>query len=225
MLESNLSADLIVIVAIAVFIIFKYKQVLGHKTGHDTQQDATPTLKAPASKVVTLKQFQESVAQEAVAQPDALFEALKEEELKSVFAQMKQCEEGFTLDAFTQGAKAAFEMVMEAFNQDDRQSLKWLLSDELFREFEEELKQQEKRNQRSITTLVSILSVHPVAATLVKQQASIRVCIRSEQIQVVKNESGEIIEGDVSQIDTIEDEWVFERQLGARNPNWTITDM
>lgn len=225
MFEGGLSADLIVIVAVAVFIVIKYRQVLGHKTGHDTENEAKRTTPSEG-RVVSLRQAQDSII-EAIDEPkkDTALDALDNEPMKATLLEMKALEQSFSLDEFVQGAKAAFEMVMDAFNQQDRATLKALLSDELYREFDQEMKQSAKQNQRPVTTLVSIVSAQPVAATLTKQQAHITMQIVSEQIQLIKNDQDEIVEGDVSRIEQIEDEWVFERQLGSRNPNWTITDM
>ena len=44
----------------------------------------------------------------------------------------------------------------------------------------------------------------------------------SEQIEVTYNASGEISEGDPTQVTTVTDIWTFARNTRSRNPNWTL---
>ncbi len=39
---------------------------------------------------------------------------------------------------------------------------------------------------------------------------------------IVRDEKEAIIEGNASEVDDVVDEWVLERDLKSRNPNWTI---
>jgi len=229
MYEAAFSADLIVIIAIAAFVVYKYRQVLGHKTGLDVENPSKRANRSKDPKVVSLKQFQQEIEEDGIIieheKPDTSFNNLEEGELKNTLSEMKKEEPSFSLEAFLQGAKGAFDMVMEAFEKDDRTTLKQLLSDELYREFDQELKNISKQNEKPHTTLVSILSANLVQAKLTKQQAQMTVRFLTEQIHVSKNAKGEVVGGDPSRIEQVEDEWVFERQLRSRNPNWTITDM
>ena len=50
---------------------------------------------------------------------------------------------------------------------------------------------------------------------------SIDMFYSSQQIHLLKNEGGEIIEGDSSQIDTVEDFWTFEKKLNGKT-NWQL---
>lgn len=225
MSDSSMAADIIFILAIAAFIIYKYRSVLGEKTGHDVSQPRAERTVDPSEKVVDLHPERQGEPEEVVVKPakDEQLESLEEGTQKTTIEQMKQLDETFTLDSFIKGAKAAFEMVIEAYNQADRATLKMLLEGELYRDFDQELKKEEAQASRGRTTLVSILSARPVGAELKRSQAVITVRFVSEQIYVEPKTGDE--EGGASPIEKVEDEWVFERDLSSRNPNWTITDM
>jgi len=45
-----------------------------------------------------------------------------------------------------------------------------------------------------------------------------------EQIHLVRDETGIILEGDVSARQVVEDEWVFTRDMKSASPNWTIIE-
>ena len=46
--------------------------------------------------------------------------------------------------------------------------------------------------------------------------------IVSEQIEVVRDASGEPIAGDPTKVTTVTDIWTFARNTRSRNPNWTL---
>ena len=52
--------------------------------------------------------------------------------------------------------------------------------------------------------------------------ASIKVKFSSEQVQVVKNDKGKVIDGDNNQILSIVENWLFSKNLKSNNPNWVL---
>ena len=50
----------------------------------------------------------------------------------------------------------------------------------------------------------------------------ISVKFNSEQVQVLKDLKGKIIEGDNNQILTIIEKWTFSKNLKSKDPNWTL---
>ena len=46
----------------------------------------------------------------------------------------------------------------------------------------------------------------------------------SEQINLVRDGAGEVVEGDPRQIDTVVDLWTFERDTRSRDPNWQLVE-
>ncbi|MBN66463.1 MAG: hypothetical protein CMM94_02715 [Rickettsiales bacterium] len=216
--------DIIVIGAIAAFILLRYRSILGQKTGHDVSQPKQKS--APLEdndRIIQLPERQRE--KEKKDQEEALKLAeLDDPDVASAIAQMKMEDAGFSIDEFLQGARMAHDMVITAFSKHDRATLKMLLAEDVYKEFESELEKQEKNNKRHETTLVAVNESEVSEAQLKKSTAIITVRFVSEQIQVVRDESGKVVEGDPSDIIEVEDEWVFERDLRSRNPNWTITD-
>jgi predicted lipid-binding transport protein (Tim44 family) len=43
-------------------------------------------------------------------------------------------------------------------------------------------------------------------------------------VTVTRNGEGKIIEGDPSDIHNVENQWVFERDVTSKNPNWKIIE-
>jgi predicted lipid-binding transport protein (Tim44 family) len=214
--------DLIVLAAVAVFVLLRLYGVLGKDIGLDkpSMRDATFDQN---SKVIELTPQQlernnPSVAAEEEAEegvPDAIADGVKA---------IRAEDNGFRLKAFMEGAKVAFEMVLEGFAKEDVDTLKHLLSKELYEAFLKELKQRKSQDEFTETTLISILEAEPKYIVVDGKKATVTVRFVSEQIQVSRTKTGETVKDSTSAIEQVEDEWVFVRDVRSSNsnPNWVI---
>lgn len=211
--------DIIVIGAIAAFIILRYRAMLGEQSGRDPSSIQPPAASTdPLEPVIR-------VAEREKTKPAAPITPTKQHapELEARFKAMNAVDAEFSPDEFLQGAKLAFEMVVKAFSTHDRETLGMLLDPAIFANFEAVLQHQETLRQRRDTTLVAITESRITKAELRGKVAEITVAFTSEQIHLVRDESGNIIEGDPGVIETVVDEWNFTRDLGSTSPNWLIT--
>jgi predicted lipid-binding transport protein (Tim44 family) len=221
-------ADIIVLAAIAIFVLLRLRAVLGHKIGHDQPPPMPRDLPDESDRVVQVQPRNQAPTIEGEAtvvepSPEAQAAMAKlPEDLRTNVEAMTKIDASFSLPEFLKGARMAFDMVLEAYAKDDRDTLKMLLSKEVFENFRKDLDAMKKDGRRVETTLVSVLSAEPVEARLTRNVAHIVVKFESEQIQVVRDAEDKIIEGDASDIQTVDDEWAFERDLRSSNPNWKI---
>ena len=213
--------DLIILGAVALFIILRYRSVLGEKSGHDFSKNKQDKPESEAEKVVHIS-GKTMTQTELEAQDEKTLADIDDPEMSQAIAKMKTTDANFSIQEFLAGAKMAFEMVIKAFNERDYDTLKMLLAEDVYESFESELKAQEKKGHQAITTLVSLEGAEITEAELKRSKANITVQFTSEQINIVKDKDSKVVEGDASDIDNIVDEWTFERDLKSRNPNWTI---
>ena len=61
-------------------------------------------------------------------------------------------------------------------------------------------------------------------AGMLGSKARVTVRFTSEQINLVRDGAGEVVEGDPRQIDTVIDLWTFERDTRSRDPNWQLVE-
>ncbi len=221
-------ADLIVLAAIAIFVLLRLRAVLGHKIGHDQPPPVPRDLPDESDRMVQVPPRQQPLTIEGEAEriepsPEAQAAMAKlPEDVRQGIEAMGKIDALFSLPEFLGGARGAFEMVLEAYSRDDRDTLKMLLAKDVFENFKKDLDDSHKAGRRVETTLVSILSAEAIEARLTRNVAHIVVKFESEQIQVVRDTQGTIVEGDASDIQIVEDEWAFERDLRSSNPNWKI---
>lgn len=214
--------DIIVFGAIAAFVLLRYRAMLGEQHGKDFEERRQKP-REPETEYDRIIQLPQRDAQ---ARPTPVtITPTKEypEPLGSQFSLMKTIDRQFDPETFAEGAKAAFEMVIEAFNDADRKTLRELLSKEIYKNFDAVLKEREASDTHPHTTLVAILSAEPTKASLRGNVATIEMKFVSEQIQVTKNAAKEVIDGNSSQVENVEDIWTFERNLASGNPAWVIT--
>lgn len=215
--ESIPFGDLIVIGAIALFIILRYRSILGQKSGHDFSKPST----SEKAKLQIVRPENQEISVEAL-DPKEEFSEMENAELADTLGQIRMADPQFTLSSFISGARTAFEMIIDAFNAHDRETLKMLLSKEVYESFEQNIKEQEEKNYRSETTLIALKSSEIIDAEFKRNVATVTVQFLSEQVHVVRDKEKNVVEGDASMVQDIADEWTFERDVKSRNPNWTI---
>ena len=122
---------------------------------------------------------------------------------------------------FVQGAQAAYEEIVVAFANGDRDTLKMLLSEKVFENFDASIQQREDRNEKMSTDIVSIHSAEITDAMLEGREAEVTVKFDAEMITMTKDEEGVVIAGD-PQPHMVHELWTFSRNLKSRNPNWLL---
>jgi predicted lipid-binding transport protein (Tim44 family) len=128
----------------------------------------------------------------------------------------------FETDHFLAGARQAYEMVVTAFAANDRQSLRPLLSDEVFTAFEAVIREREQNKQKVAFTFIGFHEVKIAHAALKRRTAEITVSFAVQYISATEDAAGHVIDGDPKAVRTVNDVWTFTRDVRSGDPNWTI---
>jgi predicted lipid-binding transport protein (Tim44 family) len=223
----------IIFLALAVFIFLRLRSVLGQRTGRErppydpySARDAvrTPT----GDKVVTLptRTAQPAAAPAEPTAPPAAdrWNGIAEAgsptatALDAITAQ----DRAFDLKHFLTGARAAYEMIVTAFAEGDRRTLKNLLSREVHEGFETAIREREGRGETAETRFVSIDKSDVTAAELRGRVAQITVRFVSQLVSVTRDRSGTAIDGSPDKVSDVTDVWTFARDMSSRDPNWKL---
>jgi predicted lipid-binding transport protein (Tim44 family) len=219
--------DILFFAAIAIFLVFKLRNVLGKRIGHEQEsarryggifakreKPANDAGRGEEEKVVALPERREEAAAAVAAGPQSPRDA--------ALAQLRAADPAFSADGFLAGARGAFEMIVGAYASGDLGVLKPLLSPEVFERFKGAIEQRRKAGERLETTLVGIRSAEILEAGLADKLASITVKFVSEQVNVTRDATGKAIEGDPAKVATVTDVWTFQRNIRSRDPNWAL---
>lgn len=218
---SELLGNIIVLAAVAAFILLRYRSMLGEQRGRDPNEIKKRKAELEdVERIIQLPQKAETQKLELTKEILAPYD----DATRMAFLAFQRIDTDFNPDDFLEGAKSAFEMLVTAYREGDRETLKMLLSRELYDNFDKALKAEEAEGKRTQGTVVAISKAEIREAKLKGNQATISVQFSSDQIQVTRDKDNVIIEGDASHEVEIDDHWVFTRDLKSLNPNWTIIE-
>jgi predicted lipid-binding transport protein (Tim44 family) len=128
----------------------------------------------------------------------------------------------FAIKPFAEGAKSAYEMIVTAFAEGNREVLRNLLSPEVFESFAAALAEREKRGEKVTTTFVSIDKVMIDDAGLNGRTAEIKIHFTAQMITATRDQAGTVIDGSPDKVVQIDDIWTFARDTRSRDPNWKL---
>lgn len=228
--------DIILFAAIAAFFVLRLRSVLGKRQGHEKPPEHDPFRRPEQSddKIIHLpdrgKPERSGQADEEAIEADEVLDRGKEaameagarNPLEAGLTQIKLADRNFDPEGFLGGAAAAFEMIVNAFAAGDTETLRPLLSDDVFEDFAGAIKTREANNERLETTLIGIESKEIIEAELQGRTAFVTVKFVSEQINVTRDAEGKVVDGDPNHVTQITDIWTFARNTRSRDPNWTL---
>ncbi len=213
-----MALDILVLLVVVVLIFQRLWKVLG--TGGDMPRKVKLSREG-AEKLYNLlrseteKELRDSLQNSEVLTP---VDETPLSELDRTLLQIPN----FNRDNFLSGAKKAFEMITAAFNQADMAMLKILVSSDICKKMNEIIKQRQADKITAETDFIGFDKVEIIKAEITGNKASISVEFVSEQVNVLRAENGEVIEGDENYIQNITDVWTFERPLNAKTSSWLL---
>ena len=137
----------------------------------------------------------------------------------------KQDESKFNEQTFVKGAEAAYEIIINAFAQSDRKTLKPLLTKDLYKSFDDVIKERSVKKITSDMTLIGIKETKVLDVNVVGSVHKVKTKFVSEIVNCLKNDKGEVIEGNPEQIKLVTDVWVFQKDLKSSDPTWYLTEL
>jgi predicted lipid-binding transport protein (Tim44 family) len=137
----------------------------------------------------------------------------------------KQDESKFNEKTFVKGAEAAYEIIINAFAQSDRKTLKPLLTKDLYKSFDDVIKERSVKKITSDMTFIGIKETKVLDVNVVGSVNKVKTKFVSEIVNCLKNDKGEVIEGNPEQIKLVTDVWVFQKDLKSSDPTWYLTEL
>lgn len=210
--------DILFFAMIAAFVVLRLGSVLGRRIGHERRRQSP--VEAGSEKVVPLRRDGASEGEEA-AEP-AL--ATGAPGLKAGLTEIRLHDPRFDLEHFLEGARAAFEMILEAFAKGDKDTLRMLLAPEVYESFARAVDERIAAGHELTVEVVAIRRAEVVEAGMRGRRARITVRFVSEQITATRDAEGRLIDGNSSKIVEVEDLWTFERDVRSSDPNWQLVE-
>ena len=137
---------------------------------------------------------------------------------------MKALEPHFSVGEFLAGARGAYEMILMSFERGEIDDIAGLLGEEVHQTFVDVIGDREDQGLTIEANFVGVRELQLLDAELDRdtQEAELKVKFVGELTSTVRDNSGEIIEGDPNDIKKQKDIWTFARTMGSDDPNWKL---
>lgn len=204
--------DIIFLAMVAGFIILRLRSTLGRRSGHEQK----PEPKRKSDNVVNLV-----VDGDVQSDPKDSVESNTDLGMSKLLA----IDPGFAIGEFLSGAEKAFELIVSAFSDHDKDVLRPLLSEQVYQNFASVIDERIADNYFIKTELIKIAPPTTEKISVDGLTASISVIFESEQINTKVNVGSQIAEemsSDQIDTDTVIDLWTFKHDFGKTDPNWTL---
>ncbi len=213
--------DIVLFAMVAAFLVLRLRSVLGRKTGHE-QRRVDPVSQRSAEreadgKVVELpNRHAGREAEEPAIDPS--------DPMAAGLTRIRIADNSFNPKEFAEGARSAFEMIVQAFAAGDTATLRNLLADDVYENFSVAIGERAEATQTLETTIIGIKSAEIIEADMDGDDAVVTVKFVSEQVNVTRDSEGRVVEGDPNQVTDITDIWSFRRNTRSRDPNWKLDE-
>lgn len=199
-----MSIDLIILAAIAVFVISRLYAVLGQKTG------AEP----PA------RRYREAPARAPEREDDTAVEGEDRPRIRPAFTgpaaagmeAIAAVDTTFAPDDFVKGARRAYEMIVGAFADGDRDTLKTLVDDDVMEVYTAAIAEREKAG------------TEPMRLVRLRQARIVEASVDNVNMaRVMVSFESELSDGD--NLRQAKEIWTFKRSLNNQDPNWLLDEV
>ncbi|MBO0903262.1 Tim44/TimA family putative adaptor protein [Jiella sonneratiae] len=227
-----MSFGTIFFIVLAAIVLFQLRNVLGRRTGSERppfdpySRSETPREEAASNgNVVTLPSRRVEESDGVPAR--VLYEKIDKiatpgSPLNGELRKIRDADPEFDPAEFLDGAKIAYEMIVNGFADGDKRVLKGLLSPDVYADFERAITEREAAGQKMSSSFVGIDDAKIVAAEMKDREAQITVRFVSQLISATLGPNGELVDGDPEAVVEVRDIWSFARDIRSRDPNWKL---
>ena len=207
--------QILVLAAIAVFLILRLKNVLGTREGFEKPTAVPPPIRSTGPAFEVIEGGPDLDITDHFAEGTAQARAL---------AEMKRLEPSFNVGDFLGGGRGAYEMIVMGYEHGELDTIKPFISGDIYESFVEGVA---AREDQGLTIEASFIGVRETTLDNVTldpdtKEAEMTLRFVAELTQAVRNSEGEIVEGSVTDAKKQKDTWVFARIMGSDDPNWLL---
>ncbi|MFN2098931.1 Tim44/TimA family putative adaptor protein [Altererythrobacter sp. MF3-039] len=212
--------EIVILAMVAAFLGLRLYSVLGQRAEHEEEPAVTrfdPSEREAQRDMPANKPAQ--VIQPRQLQLDGAMPAV-ERGVREIAA----ADRTFDISSFLEGAKGAYQMILEAFWNGDRETLKELCDDDVYKGFEAAISEREAAGETLDNSLVRIEDTKIHSAMLDGRIARVGVLFVADIAAVTRDKDGNMIAGSLDDAIESRDIWTFSRDVTAAGPDWLLDE-
>ena len=217
----NLIVEIVILAMIAAFLGLRLYSVLGRRAEHE-EESVPQRFEGPENQ---------SPAAPGQAQPVSTAAAIRPAQLDGVMPAVERgvreiasADSRFELGAFMEGARGAYEMVLEAFWTGDRDTLRDLCDEDVFEGFSAAIDAREEAGETLENSLIRVEETRIHSASLDGRIARVAVLFVADIAAVTRDKDGNVIAGSLDDAVESRDVWTFMRDVRSKDPNWILDE-
>ena len=199
--------DIIIFAVIAIFLVYRLKNILGQNSEGNEQNNKINIEKKDYSNVVNLGNKKLNI-DDKQANQEAIYKV----------------DPTFNEKEFLKGAQTFFKMVIDSFVKADLKNVLDYIDDKLVKNFQTVIDERLEEEESLKIDITKINSIKIKDVTTLKDFLRVSVLFETEQIKVLKDKKGKVIDGDQKQSILVKDLWTFERSIQSKDLNWKLVE-
>ena len=211
--------QIVILAMIAAFLGMRLYSVLGRRAEHEEEPEPTrfdPVDTAPARTAMPQPRSAQPV------RPLGLEGALPA--VERGVREIAAADRRFDISGFVEGAKAAYGMVLDAFWNGDRETLRELCDDDVYAGFDAAIAAREAAGETLDNRLVRIEDARIEAAELAGKTARVTVRFVADIAAVTRDKEGTVVAGSLNDAIEARDVWTFKRDVREADPHWLLDE-
>jgi predicted lipid-binding transport protein (Tim44 family) len=210
--------EIVLLAMVAAFLGLRLYSVLGKRTGHE--QEPLPRPVADERQPAIVRQ----PIPEASGSPAPVSDESVDIAATSGLRAIANADRQFDHALFLDGAKTAYGLILDAYWKGDKDALRFLCDDDVYDSFADAIDGRTERGEVLENRLVRIEEARIIDASYDHPMARITVRFDADIAALVKDASGAIIGGSMTDAVEAHDVWTFFRDVKGGDRNWKLDE-
>ena len=199
--------DIIIFAIIAIFLVYRLKSILGQNSDGNEQNNKINIGKKDFTNVVKLENKTSDI-NEIRSKKDSIYKE----------------DPSFDEKEFLKGAQNFFEMVINCFVKGDLKNIEMYIDNKLIKNFQSVIDERLREEETLKIDITKMVSIKIKDVKKLKNFLRVSVLFESEQIKVLEDKKGKIIDGDQKKSILVKDLWTFEKEIQSKDVNWILVE-
>ena len=199
--------DIIIFAIIAIFLVYRLKNILGQNSEGNDQNNKIDIGEKNFNNVVKLGNKQSDLRKS-----------------KSNNSKISEIDPTFDEKEFLKGAQNFFEMVIDCFVKGNLENIMNYIDSKLIKNFQSVIDERLAEDETLKIDIIKMNSIKIKNVTKLKNFLKVSVLFETEQVKVLKDKKGNIIDGDQKKSILVKDLWTFEKNIQSKDLNWKLIE-
>ncbi|MEM6586330.1 MAG: Tim44/TimA family putative adaptor protein [Pseudomonadota bacterium] len=213
--------EIVILAMIAVFLGLRLYSVLGRRAEHE-EESVPQRFESPDNQADAIPGQSQTATPVTPARPSQLEGVMPA--VERGVREIAAADSRFDLTAFMDGARGAYQMVLEAFWEGDRETLRDLCDDDVYEGFVAAIDAREEAGETLDNTLIRVEETRVHSASMDGRTARIAVLFVADIAAVTRDKDGNVIAGSLDDAIESRDVWTFSRNTASKDPNWILDE-